>query len=106
LTDSPLVTGTMPGPHDFVAGSVLARFVKPGEPAHISPIFWDLFQRQFLPLARLDLKEHHSYRSNGFVATRRRYSWMMRGFSWFVRGQCKFGDNHVLVLRTREGTPC
>jgi SAM-dependent methyltransferase len=76
------------------------------EPTHISPIFWDLFQRQFLPLAQLDLEEHHFHPANGFIGTRRRYSWMMRGFSWFVRGQCKFGDNHILVLRAREGTAC
>lgn len=106
MTDSLLVTGAMPGLHDFVVESVLARFVKPGEPAHISPIFWDLFRWQFLPVPRLDLKERHFHPSDGFVATRRRHSRMMRGFSWLVRGQFKFSGNHVLVLCARGRTPC
>lgn len=72
------------------------------EPTHISPIFWDLFQRQFLPLAGLKVQEHHLHPANGYIGTRRRYTWMMRGLSWIVRGQCKFGDNHVIVLQALE----
>jgi len=75
------------------------------EPTHISPVFWDLFQRQFLPLAGLRVQEHHFHPANGYIGTRRRYSWMMRGLSWFVRGECKFGDNHIFVLQAREETP-
>lgn len=97
---------SIPARLKFLLTERIRMMDEPSEPTHISPIFWDLFQRQFLPLAGLDLEEHHFHPSNGFVATRRRYSWMMRGFSWFVRGQCKFGDNHVLVLRAREGMPC
>lgn len=74
------------------------------EPTHISPIFWDLFQRQFLPLAGLRVEEHHVHPENGYIGTRRRYTWMMRGLSWIVRGECKFGDNHVIVLQAREET--
>jgi 2-polyprenyl-3-methyl-5-hydroxy-6-metoxy-1,4-benzoquinol methylase len=69
------------------------------EPTHISPIFWDLFERQFLPISGMKIHEHHLVPPNGFVATRRRYTWMMRGLSWFVSGACKFGDNHVFVLK-------
>jgi 2-polyprenyl-3-methyl-5-hydroxy-6-metoxy-1,4-benzoquinol methylase len=72
------------------------------EPTHISPVFWDLFQRQFLPLAGLRLREHHLHPANGYLGTRRRYSWVMRGISWMVRGESKFGDNHVIVLESRE----
>lgn len=75
------------------------------EPTHISPIFWDLFQRQFLPLSGLRVEEHHLHPPNGYIGTRRRYSWMMRGLSWIVRGECKFGDNHVIVLQARDSTP-
>jgi len=73
------------------------------EPTHISPVFWDLFQRQFLPLSGLRVREHHLQPPNGFVGTRRRYSWLMRGISWVVPGDCKFGDNHVLVLQSANG---
>jgi 2-polyprenyl-3-methyl-5-hydroxy-6-metoxy-1,4-benzoquinol methylase len=76
------------------------------EPTHISPIFWDLFQRQFLPAAGLQILEHHLYPSNGFIGTRRRYSWAMRGLATFLVGQCKFGDNHVIVLQARDKKTC
>jgi 2-polyprenyl-3-methyl-5-hydroxy-6-metoxy-1,4-benzoquinol methylase len=72
------------------------------EPTHISPIFWDLFERQFLPIAGMQIHEHHLVPPNGFIATRSRYSWLMRGLSWIVAGACKFGDNHVLVLKAKE----
>lgn len=72
------------------------------EPTHISPIFWDLFKRQFLPIAGMKIHEHHLLPPNGFIATRARYSWLMRGVSWIVSGACKFGDNHVFVLKARE----
>lgn len=71
------------------------------EPTHISPVFWDLLQRQFLPIAGLKIREHHLHPANGYIATRRRYSWAMRGISWMVRGESKFGDNHVIVLEAQ-----
>jgi 2-polyprenyl-3-methyl-5-hydroxy-6-metoxy-1,4-benzoquinol methylase len=76
------------------------------EPTHISPIFWDLFQRQFLPLAGLRIQEHYLYPANGYIATRPRYTWIMRGLSGFLRGDCKFGDAHVIVLQAREDQQC
>lgn len=72
------------------------------EPTHISPIFWDLFERQFLPIAGMTIHEHHLVPPNDFIATRRRYSWITRGMSWIVSGTCKFGDNHVIVLKAKE----
>jgi len=72
------------------------------EPTHISPIFWDLFERQFLPIAGMKIHEHHLVPPNDFIATRPRYSWITRGMSWIVSGACKFGDNHVFVLKPKE----
>jgi 2-polyprenyl-3-methyl-5-hydroxy-6-metoxy-1,4-benzoquinol methylase len=74
------------------------------EPTHISPIFWDLFRRQFLPAADLAVEEHHLYPPNGFIATRARYSWFFRGFSLFLSGECKSGDNHVVILKARNAS--
>lgn len=71
------------------------------EPTHISPVFWDLFRRQYLPASGLEIEEHRFYPSNGFIATRASYSWILLGLSWLVRGECKSGDNHVIVLRAR-----
>jgi 2-polyprenyl-3-methyl-5-hydroxy-6-metoxy-1,4-benzoquinol methylase len=74
------------------------------EPTHISPVFWDLFRRQFMPASDLEIEKHYLYPSNGFIATRARYSWILRGLSWFLRGECKSGDNHVIVLRARTNS--
>jgi len=73
------------------------------EPTHISPVFWDLFQRQFLPISGLRIREHHLVPPKGFVATRKRYSWVMHALAGFVGGECKYGDNHVIVMEARDG---
>ena len=75
------------------------------EPTHISPIFWELFNRQFLPRAGLELVEHHLFPPRGYTNTRPRYIWAMRCLAPFLSGRCKYGDVHVFVLRPRkEGT--
>lgn len=68
------------------------------EKTHITPIFWDLFTRQYLPRAELQLLEHHLYPSHGYQMTRPGLAGSMRLFSWFLRGGCLYGDNHVIVL--------
>ncbi|HLE37911.1 MAG TPA: class I SAM-dependent methyltransferase [Candidatus Acidoferrales bacterium] len=73
------------------------------EPTHISPIFWDLLQRQYLPRSGMRLMEHYLFPACGFQLTRARYGWAMRGLSLFLGGECLTGDNHVLVLE-RRGT--
>jgi 2-polyprenyl-3-methyl-5-hydroxy-6-metoxy-1,4-benzoquinol methylase len=72
------------------------------EPTHIAPIFWDLFNRQFLPLSGMKLHEHYLVPPKGFIATRGRYAWITKGVSWFVSGACKFGDNHIFVLKANQ----
>jgi 2-polyprenyl-3-methyl-5-hydroxy-6-metoxy-1,4-benzoquinol methylase len=69
------------------------------EVTHISPIFWDLFNRQFLPRAGLKLAGHQLFPSRGYNVTRARYSWAMRALGSVLRGECRDGDNHVLILR-------
>ncbi len=70
------------------------------EPTHISPIFWDLLTRQFLPRAGLELVEHHLFPRRGYKLTRARYTWALRSLAWFLAGECLEGDNHVFVLRS------
>lgn len=69
-----------------------------GEPTHISPLFWDLFQRQFLPLAGLRLREHLLFPPRGFQLSRKPVAWMFRIALAPFPGRVLSGDNHVFVL--------
>jgi SAM-dependent methyltransferase len=69
---------------------------------HISPIFWDLFQRQYLQRVGLTLMERHVYPTNGYKVTRPRYAWAVRALGWLLAGDCLEGDNHVFVLQPRS----
>lgn len=70
-----------------------------GEPTHISPVFWDLFVRQFLPRSGLKLVEHRVFPERGFQLTRRFFSLPIRVLAGFLRHECIYGDNHVIVVR-------
>ena len=69
------------------------------EKTHITPIFWDLLTRQYLPRAELKLLEHHVYPARGYQMTRTGLAGIMRLISLCLGGACLHGDNHVLVLR-------
>ena len=72
------------------------------ESTHISPIFWDLFTRQFLPRAALKLLEHSVYPLHGYDMTRSGLAQVMRIVSLFLRGKCLEGDNHILTLQASK----
>ena len=71
------------------------------EPTHISPIFWDLFVRQYLPRAGLKLADHLLYPPRGYKLTRTGYAVAARPLTWFLSGDCLQGDCHVLVLQSK-----
>lgn len=68
------------------------------EKTHITPIFWDLLTRQYLPRAELRLLEHYLYPARGYQMTRPGLAASMRLLSSCLGGDCLYGDNHVLVL--------
>jgi 2-polyprenyl-3-methyl-5-hydroxy-6-metoxy-1,4-benzoquinol methylase len=68
------------------------------EKTHITPIFWDLFIRQYLPRAELQLLEHHLYPARGYQMTRAGLAGSMRLLSTCLGGESLYGDNHVIVL--------
>jgi SAM-dependent methyltransferase len=70
------------------------------EPSHISPIFYDLFRRQFLPQSSLSLVNHQLFPPGGFNHSRKPVSWAMRFTSHFFRDESITGDHHVLVLKS------
>ena len=69
-----------------------------GEPTHISPIFWDLLHRQFLPRVGLNVREHLVFPPRNYQLSRKLIAWTFRIASIFIPSECIFGDNHVLVL--------
>jgi SAM-dependent methyltransferase len=71
-------------------------------PNHISPIFYDLFIRQYLPRAGLKLVEHHFFPEKGYKVSRPCYSWALRLFALLIPGDTLFGDIHVFVLKPTE----
>jgi 2-polyprenyl-3-methyl-5-hydroxy-6-metoxy-1,4-benzoquinol methylase len=83
----------------FVAGKIrtMDEF---SEPTHISPIFFDLLQRQFLPLAGLRLRKHLLFPENGFQLSRKPVAWSMGLAARLFSGESIKGDNHVFVLES------
>jgi len=68
------------------------------EPTHISPIFFDLFKRQYMPRAGLSLREHLLFPPDGFQLSRKPVAWALRLVAPIFPGESRIGDNHVFVL--------
>ena len=81
----------------FLAGKI-RTMDEYGEPTHISPIFFDLLQRQFLPLAGLRLREHLVFPPDGFQLSRKSVAWFMSLAASMFSGESIIGDNHIFVL--------
>jgi 2-polyprenyl-3-methyl-5-hydroxy-6-metoxy-1,4-benzoquinol methylase len=75
-------------------------------PNHISPIFHDLFTRQYLPRAGLKLLEHHFYPTKGYKVSRAYYAWVFRLLAMLLPGNTLLGDVHVFVLGGGNGEAC
>ncbi len=81
----------------FLAGKIrtMDEF---SEPTHISAIFFDVFRRQFLPLAGLRLRQHLLFPPDGFQLSRKTVAWSMRLADRVFSGESIIGDNHIFVL--------
>lgn len=89
---------SLPARLKFLLAGKIRTMDEFGEPTHISPIFFDLFQRQFLPLARLRLRQHLLFPPNGFKLSRKSIAWSLGLAASVLPGESIIGDNHVLVL--------
>jgi SAM-dependent methyltransferase len=69
---------------------------------HISPIFWDLLTRQYLPRADLQLVGHHVYPPHGYKVNLPRSAWAFRVLAGLLSGPALLGDSHVFVLKRRN----
>lgn len=89
---------SLPARLKFLLTGKIRTMDESSEPTHISPVFFDLLRRQFLPLAGMRLREHLFFPPGGFQLTRKPIAWTLRIASGIFPGDCLLGDNHVLVL--------
>lgn len=92
---------SLPARFKFFLSGKIRTMDEHGEPTHISPIFFDLLQRQFLPLARLRLRRHLVFPAQGYQLSRKSVALTMRLLAAAFTNESIRGDNHILVL---EGT--
>jgi 2-polyprenyl-6-hydroxyphenyl methylase/3-demethylubiquinone-9 3-methyltransferase len=93
----------LPARIKFLLRGKLRMMDEYSNPEHISPIFLDLFQRQYLPLARLKLLEHTLYPADGYLVTRPKYALPLRLLAGLLHTPELLGDNHVFVLEPMSG---
>lgn len=95
---------SLPARGKFLLRGKLRMLDEHGDPTHISPIFWDLLTRQYLPHAGLRLVHASTYPPDGFVVGRPAYRRVLTAARpWLSRWPRLTGDNHVLVLAGRGG---
>jgi hypothetical protein len=66
-----------------------------GEPSHISPTFFDLLRRQFLPLAGLRLHQHLVSPTFGYELGRKSVASTMRLMAAAFSGESILGDTRI-----------
>jgi len=74
-----------------------------GDTTHISPIFYDIFVRQYLARTGLRMIDHLHYPEHGYKVTRPIIAWIIanvaRAWNLLDRRPCLLGDNHIFVLK-------
>lgn len=93
---------SLPARTRFLLRGTIRTMDECSEPTHISPIFFDLLRRQFLPRAGLRLREHLLFPPNGYQLTRRPLARAFRLASSVFSGESLLGDNHVFVLEAAQ----
>jgi 2-polyprenyl-3-methyl-5-hydroxy-6-metoxy-1,4-benzoquinol methylase len=91
---------SLPARAKFLVTGKIRTMDEFGEPTHISPIFWDLLQRQFLPRAGLRLQHHLLFPPDGYQLSRKLIARGFRVAAVVFSSDCALGDNHILVLET------
>lgn len=91
---------SLPARFKFFLSGKIRTMDEQSEPTHISPVFFDLLCRQYLPLAGLRLRKHLLFPPDGFQLSRKSVAWAMRLAAHAVHGESILGDNHILVLES------
>ncbi|MDR7505923.1 MAG: class I SAM-dependent methyltransferase [Armatimonadota bacterium] len=92
----------LPARVKFLLRGRLRGLDEAGERTHITPIFWDLLTRQWLPRAGLRLVEHVVFPPGGYKLTRPEYAWAFWLAARIFGGDCLLGDTHVFVLQRSD----
>src|SRR5271157_774455 len=69
---------SLPARFKFFLSGKIRTMDEHGDPTHISPIFFELLRRHFLPLARLHLRQHLLFPPHGYQYSRKAVAWTMR----------------------------
>jgi SAM-dependent methyltransferase len=89
---------SLPARLKFLLAGKIRTMDEHSEPTYVSPIFFDLLQRQYLPRAGVRLREHLVFPPNGFQLTRKPLAWGLRLASLAFSSRSILGDNHVLII--------
>ncbi len=82
----------------FLSRGTLRQMDESSDPTHISPIFMDLFERQYLPASHLALEKHLVYPPAAHFAVRPSLQRTSRVFGRFLP-RSLMGDTNVFFLR-------
>lgn len=93
---------SLPARLKFLLTGKIRTMDEHSEPTHITPIFFDLLRRQFLPRAGLQIRKHVVFPPNGYQLTRKPLAWAFRLVSHVLSGSALVGDNHVFVFKIGE----
>lgn len=92
---------SLPARVKFLVKGTVRMFDARGDPTHISPIFWDLLLRQYLPRGGLRVVAHVLHPPDRFLAGRPAYRKGLAALAPLLRVTKLAGDNHILVLAPR-----
>ena len=89
---------SLPARLKFLLTGKIRMMDEGSDATHISPVFFDLFCRQFLTLAGLKIVEHQTFPQNGYQLTRRPVASALALAARAFPGVALHGDHHVFVL--------
>jgi hypothetical protein len=92
----------VPARFKFLLKGKLRMMDEQGDPTHITPIFFDLLTRQYLPRTGLVLTQRLHYPESSYLVTQPRYQWIARSAALLLKGECLRGDNHIFILQIKN----
>jgi 2-polyprenyl-3-methyl-5-hydroxy-6-metoxy-1,4-benzoquinol methylase len=92
----------LPARAKFLLRGRLRGLDEQSEKTHITPVFWDLLTRQWLPRAALSLVAYHRFPPGSYALSRPRYALPFWALAKVFGGECLLGDTHVFILQRRD----